>query len=54
MSERAPGRSRLRAKCFPARNLARTMLADIYNWFSEGFDTPDLKDANALLDEFSG
>jgi len=25
------------------------MLADIYNWFSEGFDTADLKDAKALL-----
>jgi predicted ATPase len=30
---------------------ARTMLADIYNWFTEGFDTADLKDAKALLDE---
>ncbi len=30
---------------------ARTMLAEIYNWFTEGFDTADLKDANALLDE---
>jgi tetratricopeptide (TPR) repeat protein len=30
---------------------ARTMLADIYNWFTEGFDTADLKDARALLDE---
>jgi hypothetical protein len=29
------------------------MLAEIYNWFSEGFDTEDLKDANALLDELS-
>jgi len=27
------------------------MLADIYNWFTEGFDTADLKDAKALLDE---
>jgi hypothetical protein len=27
------------------------MLADIYNWFTEGFDTVDLKDAKALLDE---
>jgi len=27
------------------------MLADIYNWFTEGFDTADLKDARALLDE---
>ena len=25
------------------------MLAEIYNWFAEGFDTPDLKDAKALL-----
>jgi hypothetical protein len=27
------------------------MLAGIYNWFTEGFDTPDLKDAKALLSE---
>jgi class 3 adenylate cyclase/tetratricopeptide (TPR) repeat protein len=33
------------------RDEARTMLAEIYNWFTEGFDTPDLKDAKALLDE---
>jgi hypothetical protein len=26
------------------------MLADIYNWFPEGFDTADLKEAKALLD----
>ncbi len=30
---------------------ARTMLADIYNWFTEGFDTADLKDAKALLEQ---
>ena len=30
---------------------ARTMLADVYGWFTEGFDTADLKDAKALLDE---
>ena len=35
------------------RDEARTMLADIYNWFTEGFDTPDLKDARALLEELS-
>ena len=29
------------------------MLAAIYNWFTEGFDTADLKDAKALLDELS-
>ena len=28
---------------------ARHLLAEIYNWFSEGFDTKDLKDAKALL-----
>ena len=33
---------------------ARTMLADIYNWFTEGFDTADLKDAKALLEELNG
>ena len=29
---------------------ARELLAPIYLWFTEGFDTPDLKDAKALLD----
>ena len=33
------------------RDEARAMLADIYNWFSEGFDTADLKDAKALVEE---
>ena len=33
------------------RDEARTTLSDIYNWFTEGFDTADLKDAKALLDE---
>ena len=32
---------------------ARAMLAEIYNWFTEGFDTADLKDAKALLDELN-
>jgi len=32
---------------------ARDLLAPIYDWFTEGFDTPDLKDAKALLDELS-
>jgi len=35
------------------RDEARAMLADIYNWFTEGFDTADLKDAKALLEELS-
>ena len=29
------------------------MLTEIYNWFTEGFDTADLKNAKALLDELS-
>jgi predicted ATPase len=35
------------------REEARTMLAEIYGWFTEGFDTADLKDAKALLDELA-
>ena len=30
---------------------ARDQLAPVYGWFTEGFDTPDLKEAKALLDE---
>jgi predicted ATPase len=33
------------------RNEARNVLAPIYGWFSEGFDTLNLKEAKALLDE---
>jgi predicted ATPase len=32
------------------RNKARNLLVPIYGWFAEGFDTPDLKEAKALLD----
>ena len=32
---------------------ARRMLAEIYGWFTEGFDTADLKEAKALLEELS-
>ena len=32
---------------------AHTILSEIYNWFTEGFDTRDLKEAKALLDELS-
>ncbi len=35
------------------REEARRMLAGIYGWFTEGFDTADLKDARALLDELT-
>jgi len=35
------------------RREARNLLAPIYSWFTEGFDTPDLKEAKALLGELS-
>ena len=33
------------------RKEARELLAPIYGWFTEGFDTRDLKEAKAFLDE---
>jgi tetratricopeptide (TPR) repeat protein len=44
------------ARLLPSRGRgkrARAMLAQIYGWFTEGFDTADLKDAKSLLDELS-
>ena len=35
------------------RPKAHDLLAPVYGWFTEGFDTADLKDAKALLDELS-
>jgi predicted ATPase len=32
---------------------ARDLLAPVYGWFTEGFDTRDLKEAKALLDEMA-
>ena len=32
---------------------ARELLAPVYNWFTEGFDTRDLKEAKALLEELA-
>ena len=58
----APSRSNCAATTSLARLLAkqgrrdevRTTLAEIYGWFTEGFETADLKDAKALLDELGG
>jgi len=36
------------------RGEARELLAPVYGWFTEGFDTRDLKEAKALLDELAG
>ena len=35
------------------RDEARELLASVYGWFTEGFDTLDLKEAKALIDELS-
>ena len=35
------------------REEARELLEQVYSWFTEGFDTADLKDAKALLDELT-
>jgi predicted ATPase len=32
---------------------ARNMLSEIYSWFTEGFDTKDLQEAKALIEELS-
>jgi predicted ATPase len=33
---------------------SRDLLAPVYGWFTEGFETPDLIEAKALLDELDG
>ena len=35
------------------REAAHGALSELYGWFSEGFDTADLRDAKALLEEVS-
>ena len=35
------------------RGAARELLAPVYGWFTEGFDTLDLKEAKALLEELA-
>jgi predicted ATPase len=35
------------------RDEARELLAPVYGWFTEGFDTRDLKEAKALLEELA-
>jgi predicted ATPase len=36
------------------RDAARQLLAEVYGWFTEGFDTADLQEAKALLEELPG
>ena len=48
------GRPRAAAREAGRRDEARAMLAEIYGWFTEGFDTAHLKEAKALLEQMSG
>jgi predicted ATPase len=43
---------RVRLSVLPREN-ARELLAPVYGWFTEGFDTFDLKEAKALLEALS-
>jgi predicted ATPase len=40
-------------QCQGQRAAARDLLVPIYGWFTEGFDTADLQDAKALLEELA-
>jgi predicted ATPase len=51
IADAAATRSRLRDQ--GNRDEARDLLAPVYGWFTEGFDTLDLKEVNALLDKLN-
>ena len=40
-------------ECRAERDEGHELLAPIYDWFTEGFDTPDLKEARELLSELA-
>ncbi len=42
------------APCLGKVREARELLAPVYGWFTEGFETRDLKEAKALLEELAG
>ncbi len=45
--------ARLLRQCQGKRATARQLLAAVYDWFTEGFDTADLQEAKALLTALS-
>ena len=47
----SPPGGRLYAELHEPRSQARDLLAPVYGWFTEGFETLDLQEAKALLDE---
>ena len=55
MQKRDPNsKQKVHKRTYSKKDKARQMLAEIYGWFTEGFDTPDLQEARALLEELGG
>jgi hypothetical protein len=52
-SEPFLGRNDGTCVAFYKKSEAQQMLAEIYNWFTEGFDSGDLLEAKTLLEELS-
>ena len=51
---RALEKNRATTKCeIPMLQKAHELLAPVYGWFTEGFDTRDLKEAKVLLEELA-
>jgi hypothetical protein len=53
MASRTRSSSQERPKRLWCDQQARDLLAPVYGWFTEGFDTLDLKEAKALLEELA-
>jgi predicted ATPase len=53
MASRARSSSQERPTRLWCDQRARELLAPVYGWFTEGFDTRDLKEAKALLNELA-
>jgi hypothetical protein len=41
------------ARCCPCANVVWASCAEVYSWFTEGFDTADVQEAKALLEELA-
>jgi adenylate cyclase len=53
ISDASQAETRFRHILNIARDQRATLLAEIYGWFTEGFDTSDLQEAEALLETLS-
>jgi len=52
-SQKVVGRSLSLSLFSSSKKEAHRMLAEVYGWFTEGFDTKDLQEAKVLLEELS-